>query len=155
MGVVQFQNTRRLLDRSALLESILERQEQDMLMLSRKRVVFNRNADCLTILLIYIVTGENPEIFVREPGGQDATKTNTVLLLDQNFGFLAFGSKALDAYYEDNQDGAHLLIEKFKMGLHHNEDEGEPQATALNGRICAFCGVVVLNHLDLSLDLKF
>jgi hypothetical protein len=53
--------------------------------------------------------------------------------LDQNSRFLAFGSKALDAYYEDNKDGTHLLFEKFKMGLHQNDDGGEPQAESLNG----------------------
>ncbi len=93
------------------------------------------------------MTGENPEIFIREPGGQDASKTNTVLLLDQNLRFLAFGSKALDAYYEDNKDGAHLLIEKFKMGLHQNEVGGVPHATALNGLILHYCYIDLFWYL--------
>jgi hypothetical protein len=81
----------------------------------------------------YFASAGALEICIKEPGGQDATKTNTVLLLDRDLRFKAFGSKALDAYYEDSEDGAHLLFEKFKMGLHQNESETVPQATALNG----------------------
>ena len=136
---VQFQNARQLLDRSALSESISEHREPDMLMPSRKRMVRGRpSASNVITLVTEIGTGETPEICIREPGGQDASKTNTALLLDQNSKFLAFGSKALEAYYDDNKDGTHLLFEKFKMRLHQNEDGGEPQALALNGRTSSY-----------------
>jgi hypothetical protein len=73
------------------------------------------------------------EIHTKEPGGQDAGKTNTVLLLNKECEFKAFGSRALDEYFEDNCDGQDLLFEKFKMGLHGNDGSLAPQATALNG----------------------
>ena len=69
------------------------------------------------------------EIYTREPGGQDADKTDTVLLLDKNKEFKAFGSKALDAYFDNNHGGQDLLFEKFKMGLY----EDQTHAKALNG----------------------
>ena len=55
------------------------------------------------------------EIHIKEPGGQEAGKINTVLLLKKNQEFNAFGSKALNTYFEDNFDGQDLLFEKFKM----------------------------------------
>jgi hypothetical protein len=69
-------------------------------------------------------------------------KTNTTLLLDRHYKFKAFGSRALDAYYEDNEGGALLLFEKFKMGLHHNDDSSEPKATALNGCALMVCSLM-------------
>ncbi len=45
--------------------------------------------------------------------------------------FIAFGSKALDLYYQQ-QDGF-LLFDKFKMGLHRS-DIRNSMAIALNGK---------------------
>jgi hypothetical protein len=73
------------------------------------------------------------EIIVKEPGGQEAIKTNTVLLLDRNQKFMAFGSKALDSYFNDNKECTDLLFEKFKMILLNSRTGCEPLATALNG----------------------
>jgi hypothetical protein len=77
-----------------------------------------------------IVTGE---IYVKMPGGEGADKTNTALLLDQQGNFVAFGSRALDAYFEDNNDGKNLLFERFKMGLDCSQGNVQTNATALNG----------------------
>jgi hypothetical protein len=71
------------------------------------------------------------EIHIKMPGGQEAGKTNTALLLDQQGKFVAFGSQALDAYFENNNDGTDLLFERFKMGLENSQ--GTTNATALNG----------------------
>ena len=72
------------------------------------------------------------EIHIKEPGGQDSSKTNTALLLNKDGVFKAFGSKALDAYFEDNSEGQDLLFEKFKMGLHFKL----ANTKALNGKCC-------------------
>jgi hypothetical protein len=133
---VQLPSSLRLPNRFALLGSTLERRRQDMLLHSRKRMVSRSRLTVeISFLLIssYFASEGALEICIKEPGGQDATKTNTVLLLDRNLRFKAFGSKALDAYYEDNAGGADLLFEKFKMGLHQNDSDTVPQATALNG----------------------
>ena len=75
------------------------------------------------------------EIHTKEPGGQEAGKTNTVLLLNKDQEFKAFGSKALDAYFEDNCEGQDLLFEKFKMNLHCQDENITMQAKALNGKL--------------------
>ncbi len=53
-------------------------------------------------LINWLVTAE---IHIKMPGGQEAGKTNTALLLDQQGKFVAFGRQALDAYFEDNNGG--------------------------------------------------
>jgi hypothetical protein len=74
------------------------------------------------------------EIHIKMPGGQEAGKTNTALLLDQQGKFVAFGSQALDAYFEDNNGGTDLLFERFKMGLDNSQGNVSTiNATALNG----------------------
>jgi hypothetical protein len=77
------------------------------------------------------------EIHTKEPGGQDAVKTKTVLLLDHKKEFLSFGSKALDAYYNDNHNATDLLFEKFKMNLNTegNDRTIKRHAWALNGKL--------------------
>ncbi len=133
---VQLPRSLRLPNHFALLGSTLERRKQDMLSHSRKRMVSRSQSTVEILFLLFsscFASGGALEICIKEPGGQDATKTNTALLLDRNLRFKAFGSKALDAYYEDNEDGTHLLFEKFKMGLHQNDSDTVPQATALNG----------------------
>ena len=75
------------------------------------------------------------KIHTKEPGGQGAGKTNTVLLLNKDQEFKAFGSKALDAYFEDNCEGQDLLFEKFKMNLHCQDENITMQAKALNGKL--------------------
>ena len=72
------------------------------------------------------------EIVCKEPGGQDALKTQTALLLDKGLNFLAFGSKALDMFYE--RDDGHLLFEKFKMDL-HGLHSLNVSSSALNGYV--------------------
>jgi hypothetical protein len=59
----------------------------------------------------YFVSAGAFEICIKEPGGQDTTKTNTVLLLGINLRFKAFGSKILDAYYEVNERSSFLVRE--------------------------------------------
>ena len=73
------------------------------------------------------------EIHTKEPGGQDAVKTQTVLLLDHKKQFLFFGSKALDEYYNENHNATDLLFEKFKMNLDTSKGHIKAQAAALNG----------------------
>ena len=85
----------------------------------------------------------NSEIICKEPGGQEARKAPTVLLLDHLGGFQAFGSKALDLYYGGVDDyvlcnygnGGHMLFEKFKMVL-NSSDVQTYKTPALNGVIC-------------------
>ena len=84
------------------------------------------------------------EIHAKEPGGQEAGKTNTVLLLDQHGKFVAFGSKALKSYFENNHEGSDLLFEKFKMCLHGNKGDQVTQATALNGN---FLGIIFFDFI--------
>jgi hypothetical protein len=82
------------------------------------------------------------EIHTKEPGGQDAGKTRTVLLLDHNKQFLSFGSTALHAYYNENHNKADLLFEKFKMNLDTSNGNINARATALNGELRAqFSGI--------------
>jgi hypothetical protein len=57
-------------------------------------------------------------------------KTHTALLLDKKSNFLAFGSKALDVFYENEEE--HLFFEKFKMDLHELNSLNASSA-ALNG----------------------
>ena len=75
--------------------------------------------------------GISEEIICREPGGQEAKKAPTVLLLDQQKKFVAFGARAQERYYES--DYSLLLFERFKMNLHRLETISA-MATALNGR---------------------
>ncbi len=75
------------------------------------------------------------EIHTKEPGGQDAGKTQTALLLDRNMQFISFGSKALDAYYNENHSATDLLFEKFKMALDTSNGKIKEHATALNGEL--------------------
>jgi hypothetical protein len=84
-------------------------------------------------LFIWANSIATAEIHIKMPGGYDADKTNTVLLLDQQENFVAFGSRALDAYFEDNNDGQDLLFERFKMGLDCSQGNVQTNATALNG----------------------
>jgi hypothetical protein len=74
------------------------------------------------------------EIHIKMPGGRDAGKTNTALLLDQHGHFVAFGSGALDAYFENNHDETDLLFERFKMRLAGGQDDVQTDAIALNGQ---------------------
>jgi hypothetical protein len=82
------------------------------------------------------------EIICKEPGGQEAKKAPTVLLLDHLGQFQAFGSKALDLYYGGEEgyvccnygDGGNMLFEKFKMVL-NSSDSQTYKAPALNGVI--------------------
>ena len=85
------------------------------------------------------------------PGGQEAGKTNTALLLDQYGNFVAFGSRALDAYFEDNNDETDLLFERFKMGLDCSQGNVNTDATALNGT--CFLGFKRSSIAHLHLDL--
>jgi hypothetical protein len=78
------------------------------------------------------------EIHIKMPGGQDAGKTNTALLLDQQGNFVAFGSQALDAYFEDNNGQNDLLFERFKMGLDNSQGTVNTNAIALNGMYTVF-----------------
>jgi len=73
------------------------------------------------------------EIQVHMPGGQEAGKTNTSLLLDPQGNFLAFGSKARVDYYMHDEKGG-MLFEKFKMRLNDKHNGAEPSAQALNGQ---------------------
>ena len=69
------------------------------------------------------------------PGGQDAGKTNTALLLDQQVNFVAFGNQALDTYFDNNHGGTDLLFERFKMDLDCSQGNIKTDATALNGSL--------------------
>ena len=111
---------------------------------------FRTNKCELFRVLAYFATDAarlSAEIHVKEPGGQEAKKTNTALLLDRNKTFRSFGSKALKDYYDDNKDGTDMLFDKFKMNLHDSDAE-EPIATALNG-IKDKCTRSCLNFLNL------
>ncbi len=78
------------------------------------------------------------EIHTKEPGGQDAGKTHTVLLLNREKQFLLFGSKALDAYFNENHNDTDLLFQKFKMNLDTSNGKISAQAEALNGELPIF-----------------
>ena len=100
-------------------------------MLSNTIRVSSINVDwMLANILTFCMTAE---IHTKEPGGQDAGKTQTVLLLDHKMQFLSFGSKALDAYYNENHNATDLLFEKFKMALDTSNGKIKGHATALNG----------------------
>ncbi len=76
------------------------------------------------------------EIYVKEPGGQEVGKTNTALLLDEDGKFIAFGSKALNTYFEDNHNATDLLFERYKLGLDSSQGNSiATHATALNGKM--------------------
>mmetsp|Transcript_13369 Transcript_13369/g.31322 ORF Transcript_13369/g.31322 Transcript_13369/m.31322 type:complete len:586 (-) Transcript_13369:405-2162(-) len=72
----------------------------------------------------------NPdEIFSKQPGGQEAGKTHSSILLSADQKFIAFGSKAREEYFEHDERG--LFFENYKMGL--DDDLGSaPSAIALN-----------------------
>ena len=80
------------------------------------------------------------EIICKEPGGQEARKAPTVVLLDNQGNFKAFGSNALDLYYGGDDGyvfcnyGANgdMLFEKFKMVL-NSADVRSYKTPALNG----------------------
>ena len=73
------------------------------------------------------------EIVSKQPGGQEAGKTHSSILLDRNQKFIAFGSKAREGYFELDEENGGLFFENYKMGL--DDDLGSaPQARALNGR---------------------
>ena len=82
------------------------------------------------------------EIICKEPGGQEARKAPTLLLLDNLGRFQAFGSKALDLYYGGDDgyvfcnygDDGNMLFEKFKMVL-NSPDILTYKTPALNGNI--------------------
>ena len=89
--------------------------------------------------IAYAFTHNPEEIKILEPGGQEPGKTHTILLLDGNGNFKAFGSKAHEDYYDCDEQG--LLFEKFKMFL-HDAHAGPPQAVALNGRALSLIEVI-------------
>jgi hypothetical protein len=80
------------------------------------------------------------EIICMEPGGQEARKAPTVVLMDNQGKFKAFGSNALDLYYGGDDgyvfcnygENGYMLFEKFKMVL-NSSDIRSYKATALNG----------------------
>ena len=71
-------------------------------------------------------------IVCKEPGGQDATKTATSILLGSDMRFKKFGNAARRQYYED-ADTSTLLCENFKMRL-HDVGSGPKMTTAANGK---------------------
>ncbi len=82
------------------------------------------------------------EIICKEPGGQEAKKAPTVMLLDSQEEFKAFGSKALDVYYTGDDgfmfcnygESGYLLVEKYKMAL-NSADIQAYTTPATNGQI--------------------
>jgi hypothetical protein len=81
------------------------------------------------------------EIQIKMPGEQDADTVHTALLLDKQGIFVAFGKRALDAYFEDNHCGSYLLFERFKMGLQCSQCLVQILATALNSIFSVFSGI--------------
>jgi hypothetical protein len=69
------------------------------------------------------------DIESKEPGGQEARKTLTNLLLDDNGDFKSFGFRARRDYFE-NETGA--FFANYKMVLNESSTGG-PQVKALNG----------------------
>ncbi len=101
-----------------LLELILVHPEHDTALLSNTIKVSGTVSTIPLPTLANLFTEHMAaEIHTKEPGGQDAGKTHTVLLLDRNEQCLLFGSKALDAYYNENHNATNLLFKKFKMNL--------------------------------------
>lgn len=83
----------------------------------------------------------NPdEIFSKQPGGQEAGKTHSSILLSADQKFIAFGSKAREEYFEHDERG--LFFENYKMGL--DDDLGSaPSAIALNQQRVPLLTVIV------------
>lgn len=72
-------------------------------------------------------------IEAREPGGQQARKTLTCLLLDERGDFVNFGDAARQQYYEDHEESPGLLLfTNYKMHL-HSADSSAPVTKASNG----------------------
>jgi molecular chaperone DnaK (HSP70) len=86
------------------------------------------------------------QIICKEPGGQDAKKTATSVLLDSAGNLKSFGFKARNDYYEeydgDGEPSRDLLFEKFKMQLHESSQRS-PQATAQNKKKKPLMDVIV------------
>jgi hypothetical protein len=80
----------------------------------------------------YAFPSQGIDVVVKEPGGQEAKKTLTNVLLAPDGTFKAFGTKARDDFYES--DCSDLFFEKFKMQLHDSSTRGgTPMATACSG----------------------
>jgi hypothetical protein len=80
----------------------------------------------------------DPDIIVKEPGGQEAAKTLTNVLLDSRGNFQSFGKQARKEHYED---GTGLFFENFKMQLH--ESARRPTATSASGENRPLMDVIV------------
>ncbi len=80
-----------------------------------------------------------------EPGGQEARKAPTVVLMDNQGKFKAFGSNALDLYYGGDDgyvfcnygENGDMLFEKFKMKF-NSSDIRSYKTPALNGEFFGF-----------------
>ena len=117
---------------------------------SSKRVAAEDKATCTIAIdfgtagtgYAYSFTGSDV-IEAKEPGGQEARKTLTNLLLDANSGaFKSFGYAARREYFEmDTGEGA--FFQNFKMELSNIDGSGFYQVKALDGSTWKLMDVVV------------